>query len=201
MATSGSLIYYTERVPQDLAGALQGCFELLHADAAVVAFVREEQSRGWDAAKRLQREGLPPISRGGLYETHSRLVQGPFSLVQAHDLIRRHSVVSLEMPFGAVGRELYEAIGQAIDVSVRGDFLPHQPKITIGWHDLVGEDRRGRPLLIARPFFVLSLWSRFVARDAQAFLRQASCVEPVKRIRSGLEAVVGPVEQIVLWST
>lgn len=201
MATSGALIFYTERVPQDLARALKGCFALLHADAAMVAFVREEQSRGWDAAMRLQREGLPPISRGGPYETHLRMVKGPMSLVQAHDLIRLHSVVALEMRSGVVENQLYDAIGQAIDVSVRGDFLRHQPQITIGWHDLVGEDARGRPLLIARPYFELSLWSRGVARDAQGFLREVSRVEPVKRIRSDLEAVVGPVEQIVLWST
>ncbi len=187
MSQSGALCFYQRKSPSDLDAMLESLFGAVGVSVARYASHTLGIDRRWQAFLTGE-DDSPRIE-------HLPDGLGPTELLAAWD--RRHRLTA---EFGScpLAVRVSEAVRQHIDESVRGAYLPVEPYVEVGEHDLI--DWRSEGVLVARAFLSVEFCGYGTALDVVAFEQQVWQLPGIIDAKAKLEAALGPLEQCMLWS-
>ena len=91
------------------------------------------------------------------------------------------------------------AVERAIPAGIRGEFLPCNVGIEVGFHDLFecAEEEEGR--YIARAFLSVQFSGYSSPNDWGEFQRRVMELPEVLAVQAELEEVTGPLEKVIHW--
>lgn len=190
MAQCGTLQFYSTREHPEPRRLLSEALALAGGSKVLYAYRSVEEDDRWARFRRGEDLDYEYIAG------HMPMAEVPALWVPSTSLL-----VSIEPnPMGAMFERVMQ---ERIPASVRGNFIPCQTDLQIGWHDIIEETEEpphyGR--LIARAFFAFTLFGYGTPSDWAAYRRIVFDVPEVKQLQESLERVVGsPVEQWVSWS-
>lgn len=189
MSQSGKLIFYSVKPLDDPSAILRSIVTYLKPRCIFVVSRSKGESREWEdflAGKdKYDSELFPrlpdPLQVGKYYE--------------------EGKLLSAQLDGSPVSAPLMKAVEAGIPAAIRGDFLPSDPIIKIGWHDLweCSEDDKG--VLFARAFLSVGFFGYSTPFDWKAFRRAVFELPDVQAIRSDLSKIVGEqLEQVIYWN-
>lgn len=112
---------------------------------------------------------------------------------------RRGTMLMMRFANAAIAWPMHHAVSR-IDKSVRGEFVPDGPTLTVGWHDIWETAENDDGTLFGRAFISLSLRGNTSPNDWKEYRRQVFEVPEVIELQQRLEKILGPVERCIYWS-
>lgn len=188
MGQSGELIFYSVREPADPKGTLSRLVELADPKCIRIAARPLCQDREWEEFL-AGREGTP-----------FELLPDPKS---PEDFVRHYRDglwLSGEMIRSRLLDRIESAVRCSIPPEVRGEFVPHNMTITMGFHDIFECAEAEEGQYVARAFVSVSFFGYSTPENWAEFRRRVFGIPEVQAVRRDLEAVTGPLESCIFWS-
>jgi hypothetical protein len=98
-----------------------------------------------------------------------------------------------------ISRVFWEELPEHIPPEVSGGFVPSDPSITIGWHDVWEAAEREAGELFGRTSVSLSLAGHGSSRDSGAFQEYLFRAPLVRELRERFAAIAGTAEARIIW--
>ncbi len=121
----------------------------------------------------------------------------PFDGVAA--LWRPGCTLRIEVSAPRLSEELQRALTAAIPKEIAGGFVPTEPAITLGEHDVWECTENERGTYFGRPAFSLGIFGYGTPNDWKEYRRRVFAVPEVRALKARLEEVAGPMEECVYW--
>ena len=198
MPGCGDICFYTETELPEPEQAVLRVLQYCGAEWVSHAFRTLEPDRGWEA---FQESLAAPFVAVQVVEDD----------VPTEDFLERMTVeeaANLYSPSGTthliVGRNqlstvIYDEVKNSIPVHVAGHFVPSDPSIRIGWHDLFEWNEHEEGYFFGRAFFSFSLFGNDTPNEWETYRKLILEVPAVRKLKADLEAIVGPLQQCACW--
>jgi hypothetical protein len=141
--------------------------------------------------------GYEHFLRGGCVPTEWNLTASVRSLDELYRDTRSLSFELLGSPFA---NRVLGAVKTTIPSKIRGEFCPGDLFITVGFHDIWENAEVDEGQVFARAFLSIRFFGYGTPYDWQAFRALVFNVPEIKAVKSELEAISGPLDQVVYWS-
>ncbi|HVT87423.1 MAG TPA: hypothetical protein VHD56_01110 [Tepidisphaeraceae bacterium] len=110
------------------------------------------------------------------------------------------SVLSAQPDGSQIGFTIAQAVETKIPVEIRGEFIPSDPVVCIGWHDIWESAEHDEGLFIARAFFSIGFFGYSTPNDWKAFRERVFELMEVQDVKLDLQRLIGhPLEQVIYW--
>jgi hypothetical protein len=160
------------------------------ATSFMLAYQSQGSDRTWDT------ENAAPSDIAIEYEN----VGEGLNLQELSSLYHEPSSLTIELKSCALSTRVENAVLEGISHSVRGDFLPAAPFVTIGFHDIYDDVEHEPGLLYGRAFLSVRFFGYSTPAEWELFREQVFALPEIRRVRAELESVTGPLEECVYWS-
>lgn len=189
MSQSGDLTFYTLREISKPTAALQRVVNYLRPECVPIIFRSKEEDHGWDNF--LADEDDPD------YELLPSLPTGD----GLDRYYRENIVLSAKLYSSPIGLKIGRSVETQVPKEIRGDFIPTDPIVKIGWHDLWECAEHHEGLFFARAFLSVGFFGYFTPNNWQAFREAVFKIPEIQEVKTDLERVVGmPLEGVIYWS-
>jgi hypothetical protein len=188
MGQNGSLTFYTTRPPDNPKATLRALVLHAHPEHVLSSLRSIGEDREW--------EDLLNDGPGVRHE----LLPPPPSVDEFVNYYREGTSLGTECVGSPLALRIKEAVAAAIPVSVRGDYVPTDLGVRIGFHDIVDDAEHEEGLLIARPFLSIGFFGYSTPNDWKAFREAVFQIPEVQAVKRDLETITGPLEQCIIWS-
>ncbi len=190
MAQCGTLTFYSTSAHSEPRRLLSQALALAGGSKVLYAYRSVEEDDRWARF------------RGG-EDLDYEYIAGHTPMAEVPSLWKPGTSLSVSIEPNRMGGMFERVMQERIPANVRGNFIPCQTDLQIGWHDIIEETEEpphyGR--LIARAFFAFKLFGYGTPSDWAGYRRVVFDVPEVKQLRANLEQIVGgPVEPWVSWS-
>jgi hypothetical protein len=94
---------------------------------------------------------------------------------------------------------IVDSINKSIPENIRGNFLPTEVSIKVGYHDLYEYAENDDGHLFGRPFLSVRFFGYSTPNDWDGFREMVFKLPEVQTLKKELEQILGPLEQCVYW--
>ena len=207
MAQSGELTFFTERELADPPHVIAQVLRCTGYDGTCGAARTIGEERSWEASHEpVNEEDIIVAADDG-----SPLVMWDPEDVEIEDLgyglgvrdvpalYEPRKCLMIRLPMEPLGTAIGEALRAAIPPEIDGGFLPREPIIKIGYHDIFEDAEHDEGYFFGHAFFSFSLFSYTTPLDWPRYREMVFQVPAVQDLKRQLEEIVGPLEQCVYW--
>lgn len=189
MPQSGNLCFYTTNKPPAPTRALERFIGTLGPIRILGAFRTLAEERSWERFK-LDDDPDQPLE----YFLDS------MNLEELAKLYADDRSLYARLSASEHGRRVADAVKERIPAEIRGDFVPSDPFIRIGYHDLWENSEHEEGHLFARSFLTVGFFGYSTPSHWKEFRQQIFLLPEVQAVERELEAVTGPLERCIYWS-
>lgn len=207
MAQSGKLTFFTEREFSDPPTMIERILERFGHHKTVFVYRTIGEERSWEASHEAIREedivasaddGTPII----VWDPEDVEIEDLGRRIDVRDvpaLYERGKCLVIGLSMDPLGAVMAEALRAVIPPEIDGGFLPREPIIRIGYHDIFEYAEHDEGHIFGHAFFSFSLFSYSTPRDWPRYRKMVFGVPAVLDLRRQIEEIVGPLEQCVYW--
>jgi hypothetical protein len=188
MGQHGSLTFYKTRRLDAPPAVLRKLIQLAAPEHVLELFRSVGEDNGWEVFQR----GGPGV--------RDEMLQRPQSLEELVSQYRDGTRLSVDAVGSPLARRVQDAIASQIPPSIRGDFVPTDQLIRIGYHDIWDDAEHEEGCLIARAFLSIDFFGYSTPNDWLSFREQVLRISEVHAVKRELEAITGPLDQCIIWN-
>jgi hypothetical protein len=199
MGQCGQLVFFSEIEQGDPCGVLRAALVLTGSQTAWFVTRSLCADRSWDAfQEELQREREVVETDEDL--TPSETLGEGMPIDRVPELYVPGRTLSVHFARSDLETRIHSEISGAVPESVRGDFVPARPIVTIGWHDVFEWAENDAGHFFGRSFFSFSLFGQRSPNDWNKCRELLPQVPMVRELRQRIESIVGAVEHCIFWN-
>lgn len=203
MSQSGNIVFFSTDTSLDPPKLILQSLQLVECDLVLGVYRSHREDREWD---RLQaslngeddEEGDGCIVSCG--EDTSEYVANRVLPAKVPEYLRTGTSLRLLLGNTTLGRKLWCSLQDAFPESTRGTFMPSDPSIVVGGHDIYECAEHDEGHLFGRAFFSFSIFGYGTPNDWDAYRGVIFDVPAMQELQKQLEAFAGPLERCVHWS-
>ncbi len=210
MSQSGQLVFFAAHECARPRQVLEAALRLTGATRIAFASRAVAKPGGWEVFQRSLTEPPPPgqvtvddddvIVMVDEDDVPTEIVGRLQRVEDAVNLIDTDGCLTIHVGPNPLGPRIAEAINMAIPGSVRGEFVPTDPIICIGYHDIFECAEHDEGFLFGRAFFSFRLFGYGTPLDWTRYRKEVFNVGAIKALKADLEEIIGPLDQCIYWS-
>lgn len=179
MSSQSSIHFYATKFVPVASSDLVRLFELLGGREDVLKVTREREMRQW--------EGRAVGEVAEFIVLRRRM-----SLAQVDSFFTQGELLILDWFSNGAGlrEDLLRQSEHSIPPPIRGDFLPNNAEINIGWHDVYGVPEGEDERFFARAFLSLRFWGYGGPQDMLQYRSRVERLPATTEIRDGVARII-----------
>ncbi len=188
MSQDGCLVFYTCEQASQPKDIIRSLIKLLDPGSIYYITRSWKEEHSWDE-----------FLKGELGDPEERLAI-PQNYLDVSELYKDKLLLSMELNKTKIGHQVWNVVKNNIPEEIRGDYLPSDVSLSIGFHDLFecAEEEDGH--YIARAFLSISFFGYGTPNDWEGFREQVFKLPEIQAIKKEFELITGPLEECVFWS-
>lgn len=195
MSQLGRIVFYNHVAVPDARERMQRLFCLFAPQLVISAWARAFQPPPWN------HEGRIPIDPEADEEEWISFGR-PILDRKVPDVLLAiapfKETITASLGVGPRAEQFFEGLNTEIPADIRGDFVPWEPVISVGPHDIFDGDLRGL-IRVAHAQISVTMQCQRVPLNGKEYERLVFGTKSAQRLRADLEAICGPLRHWIGW--
>lgn len=195
MSLLGRLVYYSASAPDDGEEFLRRLLNLFAPKLVICAWSKKYEQPAWNSEGRIP---FDPSMDEDEWLSFGRCLLNRKAPDELFALAPFQNTITVSLGEGPRAEVFCEGLNVEIPESIRGDFVPWKPVVSIGHHDIIYGDMSGH-IRVAHAVVSITMQCQTTPLNTIEYGRIVFETRAARSLQADLEAICGPLKHWIGW--